>query len=257
MDFHPVEANLRESFRVLAEGRGLADVLELPGLTIASLGVTFQMFNAAFFNGYIESREALAKQLATANQLFERRGFPWSLWVCEDWLEKSVRRSLSRTCADLGLRLASDLPGMVARGLAPARPTARDFEIVEVDSSAHMTDFRFVGSTCFRVPPVWFSEVFGDEVWRLGKFRSFVGYRNGEAVATSALVLSDGVAGIYNVAVLPRHRGRGFAEAMTRQAVQAAGSEAKEIILQATSLGFRMYQKMGFRDVTRILVYVS
>src|ERR1700733_13821453 len=47
MDFHPVEENLRQSFRVLAAGRPRCDVIELPGVSIASLGVAFQMFNAA------------------------------------------------------------------------------------------------------------------------------------------------------------------------------------------------------------------
>ena len=54
-DFRPVEANLRESFRVLARGRERADVMELPGVSIASLGATFQMFNAAFLNAPVGS----------------------------------------------------------------------------------------------------------------------------------------------------------------------------------------------------------
>lgn len=260
MSFHPVEENLRESFRLLADGRERSDVAEFPGLSLASLGVAFQMFNGAFLNAPVETRGALVSLVERAKRHFEFRRMGWSLWVCEDWIEKSVRRQLSRVCADAGLRLVSDLPGMAAQVVVDGRPQPRDLEIVEVESAAAMLDFRLVGSACFRVPPLWFAEVFRDEVWRQGRFRSFVGYRKGEPVATSALVFANQTAGIYNVATLPEHRGRGFAEAMTRFAVQAAsstGDRPESVILQSTAQGYRMYQKMGFRDVTRILVYAS
>ena len=70
MDFHPVEFNLRESFRVLAEGRRSGDVLELPGLSIASLGAKFQMFNAAFLNAPVANAAELDERLRQASSAF-------------------------------------------------------------------------------------------------------------------------------------------------------------------------------------------
>ena len=72
MDFHPVEANLRQSFRILASGRAGADILELPGVSVASLGVYFQMFNAAFLNGPVFSQAELEICLETARDHFAR-----------------------------------------------------------------------------------------------------------------------------------------------------------------------------------------
>ncbi len=256
MDFRPVETNLRDSFRALAENRPRTDLLEYPGVTIASAGVTFQMFNAAFLSEPVDSTNTLQVRIELARLHFARREMQWSLWICEDWLAKPTRKHLSKLCWDAGLRLVSEHPGMALHSLTPGRPQPRDFEIAEVDSAERLEHFRTVGAECFRVPPVWFAEVFRNEVWQAAKFRSFVGYREGKPVSTSALVVKDGIAGIYNVATLAPHRGRGYAEAITRHSILAAGPVGNTI-LQSTTLGFRMYQRMGFRETTRILVYAS
>ncbi|MGA8580326.1 MAG: hypothetical protein WB579_16695, partial [Bryobacteraceae bacterium] len=46
--FEAVSQNLRESFRIIAASRVAGEVRELPGVSIASAGVAFHMFNAAF-----------------------------------------------------------------------------------------------------------------------------------------------------------------------------------------------------------------
>ena len=50
MEFESVAANLRESFRVVAAHRCGGELQEMDGVSIASAGVTFQMFNAAFLS---------------------------------------------------------------------------------------------------------------------------------------------------------------------------------------------------------------
>src|SRR5256885_13055848 len=40
--------NLRESFRIIAASRAVGELRELSGVSIASAGATFQMFNTAF-----------------------------------------------------------------------------------------------------------------------------------------------------------------------------------------------------------------
>ncbi len=258
--FHCVADNLRQSFRVLANGRPRASVLELPGVSIASLGVTFQMFNAAFLSEPVETQEALEARLQAAGNHFESQALRWSFWICEDWLPTmAIRRKLSRTCETVGLRLSSELPGLAAESIRrPARKLPA-IEFRRVDSAPTLDDFRALGSTCFHVPISWFSEVFDAGINAAHPFVCWVGYHGGQPVATAATVSAHGVTGLYNVATIPEYRHRGCGEAITRHAIDSAvrAADSTRVVLQSTSEGMRLYQRMGFEPVTRILVYNS
>jgi GNAT superfamily N-acetyltransferase len=259
MSFRCVEENLRESFRVLANGRPMADVMELPGASVASLGVTFQMFNAVFLNAPVESQEDLDRRLRSVRRHFENRRLSWSFWCCEDWLPRAVRRSLSRICGSAGLRLASEMPGMAADRIAPARGQLPGLDIQRVETTHTLNDFRAIGSTCFNVPIAWFSEVFNDALHFRKEFVCWVGYADGLPVATAASVNTAGAVGLYNVATLPLHREKGYGEAVTRHAIRQArlSGGPERVVLESTSDGLHLYQRMGFKAVTRILVYNS
>jgi GNAT superfamily N-acetyltransferase len=257
MDFHPVEFNLRESFRVLAEGRPAGDVLELPGVSIASVGARFQMFNAAYLSAPVSTPADLDDRLRHATGHFRSRGFRWSFWVCEDWLAAPVRRILSRACDRAGLRLAAEMPGMAADRLRFAKRRLPALECYRVDSDRRLADFHAIGAVCFNVPMLWFSEVFDSALFTARpRFTCWVGYRDGFPVATAATVRTGRVLGLYNIATEPDHRNQGYAEAITRHVVEAE-SGADALVLQSTSQGFRLYDRLGFRSVTRILVYNS
>ena len=260
MSFREVSDNLRESFRVLAARRPGAEVLELPGISIASLGVSFQMFNAAFVSEPVETQAELEERLRTARSYFDARGLPWALWSCEDWLAAGVRRKLSRTCEAFGLRLSSEMPGMAADRIEPPKRKLPELEIRRVGAEASLNDFRAIqGSNCFHVPIVWFSEVFDEKMAARESFVCRVGYRDGMPIASAASVVSDGALGIYNVATSPEYRNCGYAEAITRYTIDAAlrAAPARRFVLQSTAAGQRIYERMGFRPVTRVLVYNS
>jgi ribosomal protein S18 acetylase RimI-like enzyme len=257
--FRCVEENLRQSFRVLAESRPGADIAELTGVSIASIGVSFQMFNAAFLSQPVAAQAELETRLAAIRSFFEEQERAWSFWCCEDWVAPELRRRLSRICECYGLRLSSELAGMMADRIQPPGPRLPALDIRRVASERTLEDFRGVGSTCFHVPISWFSEVFDQSVTAGRNFVCWVGYRDGEPIATAATVACNGAAGVYNVATIPNHRERGYGEAITRYAIDAAMREHKveRAILQATSQGLSLYQRMGFETVTRFLVYNS
>lgn len=259
MGFRDVADNLRQSFRELAGDKPHGEVLEFPGVSIASLGVMFQMFNAAFLSEPVETPAALAERLQTAKQYFDARQMQWSFWFCEDWLAAGIRRKLSRTCESHALRLSAEMPGMVAESIQPPLRPLPEIEVRRVQAGSSLNDFRAIGSTCFHVPFAWFSEVFDERVSERGAFVSWVGYRDGIPVATAASIRSDGNLGIYNVATAPEFRGRGYGEAITRYAIQAGAGEGNvnRVVLQSTSQGQGIYERMGFRPVTRMLVYNS
>lgn len=263
-EFESLEANLRQSFRVLAQGRPHADVREIEGVSIASLGAEFQMFNAAFLNSRVTGREDLEGRLARAQAVFKARRMAWAFWICEDWLAWPARRSLPGVCEKFGLRAVAEMPGMVADSLRETRRVSlprRDaprMEVVLARSARTMADFRSVGSVCFHVPAAWFREVFDDSM-PAREFVCWVGYRDGLPVATAATVVSHNVIGVYNVATMPEERGRGYGEAITRHAIGEAARQSglMRVILQSTAQGERLYKRLGFREVSRVIVFNS
>ncbi|MCU9849070.1 GNAT family N-acetyltransferase [Defluviimonas sp. WL0024] len=89
------------------------------------------------------------------------------------------------------------------------------------------------------------------------RFGFFVGRCDGVPVATALYAVSTGAgvacAGIYNVCTLASHRGRGLGRAMTAHAMDAGRREHGCVVavLQASSMGRPVYERMGFREVTR------
>ncbi len=62
---------------------------------------------------------------------------------------------------------------------------------------------------------------------------------------------------MYNVATLPQQQRKGYGEAVMRYALEESRRQhgVERTILQSTPAGYRMYERMGFRTVTRIGVY--
>jgi GNAT superfamily N-acetyltransferase len=258
VDFENVAANLRESFRAVAASRAPGEIRELRGVSIASAGVAFQMFNTAFLSAPVPNEAELARRIMLPSVHFDARGLEWAYWVCEDWLEARARRRSRQIFERHGLRHSVDLPGMVAeRILPPVKPLPK-LEIRRVGDAATRDAFCAIGSVCFHVPLPWFREVFdNDVVWE--RFIGWVGYVDEEPVSTAATVMGGGAVGVYNVATMPEHQKRGYGETVMRHAVAEAQRRhgIGQTILQSTPAGHRLYERMGFRTVTNVAVYAS
>lgn len=82
-----------------------------------------------------------------------------------------------------------------------------------------------------------------------------LGLREGQPVARSMGVVHAGLVGVHNVYVPPSSRGRGYGAALTAAAIEAGrAAGATAACLQATELGFPVYERMGFRRVDDYVV---
>src|SRR5215210_6333269 len=107
------------------------------------------------------------------------------------------------------------------------------------------------------------SEVFFEAFTTMGlteesPLRSYVGRLEGEAVAASSLLLAAGVAGIYNVATLPKARRQGLGAAVTLEGLREARELVYRIgVLQSSAMGFGVYRRLGFEQYSTYTIYVG
>jgi ribosomal protein S18 acetylase RimI-like enzyme len=258
MNFVTVADNLRESFRVIAASRAAGENRELRGVSIASAGATFQMFNSAFLSAPVLNDADLTQRILLANAHYNTRGQEWAYWVCEDWLPGASRKRYRHLFERLGMRHSVDLPGMAAERIASPAYRLPPIEVRRVNPGPVRDAFCAIGALCFNVPISWFGEVFDSpSVW--DPFAGYVAYVNEEPVSTAAIVMGAGAMGVYNVATVPGHRRRGYGEAVMRYALadMAAQHGIARSILQSTPAGYKLYQRMGYRTVTTVGVFSS
>ncbi len=256
-----VEQNLRQTFEWLAARRPEGEVRETAGLRIASAAASFQMFNAAFLppDSALSAPE-LERRIVSAEVHFGARGLDWAFWVCSHLLDPKAGRRARRIFEAHRMTAASDLPAMVADGIRPPRHSLPTLEVRRVGDEQTRLAFCDVGCVCFHVPPTWFREIFLPEsVWTGSAAAGYVGYLDGEPIATALTFFAGGVVGIYNVATLPGRRRKGFAEFMMRMSLERAREShgAARSILQSTEQGLPLYTRMGYRTVGRVLVFAS
>jgi hypothetical protein len=139
-------------------------------------------------------------------------------------------------------------------------PSAPDgLTIIPVEDDETLKQWIHVASIGFGVPKdiqeVWF-KFFTYAACTL-PFRTYLALLNGEPVGTSQLFVSAGVAGIYNVTCLPKARGQGIGAAITSAPLLEAQMMGYRIgILQASSMGYKVYQRLGFQDFGKLSVYL-
>ncbi len=132
----------------------------------------------------------------------------------------------------------------------PANPNS--IQIKRVSDSKELKDFYSVAGRSFGIPVFLMRTSFPrvPESTPQASTIFFVGYsgKENKPVATSTLVASRNVAGIFSVGTLKNFRNKGFGVAMTWAAIEAGRDLGCDTsYLAATEMGFPVYEKMGFR----------
>lgn len=214
------------------------------GVDLVALSPVARLFNSALAADVEPGREAAAIQ-ATA-EFFQERGHPWFWTVGPTTRPVNLRAAL----LEAGFAHAFDTPQMAR--------TLRDFEvptldgIVEVRGPAQAETWLMTMTEAFGMPPEA-AVPFRGMRDAPGPTRSFLALDGDVPVATGMVYYGSGVAGIYCVATIERARGKGFGSRVTQACLAAAVEDGSRVaILQASTMGRPVYEKLGFREYGRV-----
>jgi GNAT superfamily N-acetyltransferase len=133
-------------------------------------------------------------------------------------------------------------PGLVIRRAEPS-----DTELVAT-----------VGAAGFEAPVEIFRELVIEAGFDLPGMRGYLGYCDGQPVATGFGLTLDEFVFIGNICTVPSHRSRGFGTAMTATAVaDGLQSGARWAWLQSSPAGRTVYRRLGFRDIEEWAYWVK
>jgi len=252
-----IEANLLEWYRFLAS--------VLPGAEIreeADMVRTFAPVDHPGFNAILQVRFAhgtTRRRIEDALNDLRERGRPGMWWIGPsahpvDLATRLVRHGCLPTDTLVGM--AVDLRGGSWKQVAGARgpvPTIR--QAVRASELAE-----------WALP---FSEGFGmreDTLRYLAPIAAVVSNRAAGPclrfflatleegpVASCMLYVGAGVAGLYGVATVTRHRNQGYATEVVRAALDVARAEGCRVcVLHATPLAVSVYRRLGFVEYCRL-----
>jgi GNAT superfamily N-acetyltransferase len=258
-DYSIIEQNLRSTMPFFGYASGRGAVQEDSGVLMIDSGVNYAVFNIAMLTAPVGSREELDGRLTIAAEFFRRRGARWSKWVCIDLMPKPVRKKLGSILESHHLRPLTDAPGMIAERLLPPTRPLPYIRWRPVEDAQTRLDFTHLTSINFEIPFSTCRQVYEREAAWESCYRGYIGYTGRTAVVTMATVTAAQAIGIYSVGTLPDYRHRGYAEALMRQVIADIGRTTgiERTVLQATRAGHQMYLRMGYRDSTRFVVYIS
>jgi len=255
-----VADNLCRAMQFFGRARRGGEVQEQPGVCIVSCGLNYAAFNAAVLTDIVgaDSRE-LMRRIQLPASYYNPRNLRWTYWVCDDYLDKGLRREVNNVFARCGLRPLTEAPGMYADHLsAPARVLPQ-IDVRPVADQTTRTAFAWITSTTFEIPHAICSAIYGGEQAWAGDFKGYVGFLGGQAITTAAVVVTGGLIGFYSVATLTDYRRFGYAEATMRKIYEKVRQESglQHTALQATRSGYGLYERMGYRRITNFSVYVT
>lgn len=202
--------------------------------------------------------EHLDAQIEAALQPFKERDLPMQWWVGPSSRPANLGARLSAH----GLADAGSLPGM-ALDLSAMRQTSAPpaaLTIIPATTRETLEEWVQVVVPGFGMPqhliPMLFEMSVRQTIRSDPQWVYFLGRLDDRPVATSALFLSAGVAGVYCVTTLPEARRCGIGAEMTRAALQHAIAQGYGVsILQPSQMGFPIYEALGFRTVLTFHIF--
>src|SRR5690606_2893775 len=191
------------------------------------------------------------RAIEAVTRYFAERDLDHRLLV-RDHFEPELRPSL----AAAGFTLERNTPVMVLAPIPEPIATPSNLSIRRVVGHEELVRFRETAFEGFGLPIAAARLFLTAPMLDLPTVRFYLGCVGDEPAATSALVATGEVAGVYWVATREPFRGRGFGTAMSWAALRGGLELGCRLgSLQASEAGRPVYERMGFADAGTYLRY--
>jgi GNAT superfamily N-acetyltransferase len=198
----------------------------------------------------VEADQAIGE----VKQYYESDRLPFT-WQVDPW---DKPRDLAKKLEGAGF-VREETPGMavtIDEMVEPVKPDG--FSYSRVDSPEKLDAYARLMVKAYGMPEhTWDWFVGGlKHIGVVDGFRSYIGYLDGKPVATSSILYSDGVAGLYNVATLPEARGRGIGGIISYVPFIDASERGYRFgVLHSTRMGYNVYKRIGFEEICKLIRY--
>jgi len=244
-----VKRNFNDLFLFL-KGSSAVQFYTEPGLSRWHTGIPFSWYNGVLAARPPEGDEAPTIQRAL--DYFQSQGINQFTW----WLDPDQSLEAWGRCLEpFRFRLEKGPPGMAIdlQDLPKEFASPPGLRIVPVNDLDTLKDFIHALILGFEMPDEWesnFYGVFAEDLNAEHLFQHYLGYIGDLPAVVTSLFLDAGVAGIYNAATLPEARSRGLGTALTIAPLKEAINRGYRVgILQSSSMGYPVYERLGFKKV--------
>jgi GNAT superfamily N-acetyltransferase len=226
------------------------------GTRVASTGLKIRLLNQALGARYPVDTppETIHAEINQIKVFFDERGVgEWYWWFGPFSSPPNILDLLKLQGLEYD---GTGLPCMVAPLPCKQIPAIHlDITVWQAQTLADLRAASFIRRTAFRFPTGEALTYFEDmpDTW-LGETtpaRLFLARSgNGEPAAIGALIIAEGVPGVYVMATLPDRGRRGLGAAILARIMEDATQQGhKMIVLTASRYGFGLYQKFGFEHI--------
>ena len=199
-------------------------------------------------------------RIAEIMEPFKARHVPMLWWI----FPGAQPANLAHYLTAHGLSYYQDGPGMAGdlRSLPATLPLPTGCTVEEVESQETLDEWINTSALTFaghshEIDPAYiaFERCLG---WGSDQpYRRFLARLHGSPVATSAMFLGAGVAGLYSVGTIPSARRRGIGTAISLAPLLSARSMGYTIaVLESSPIGYNVYARLGFREFCRVRSYL-
>jgi ribosomal protein S18 acetylase RimI-like enzyme len=199
-----------------------------------------------------------AKSIAEIKEFYKQLNLRFWWWVYPNGKSPETRKVLQ----DAGLRLFAIVPCMAVdlNDSLPDKHFSDNIKISPVKNKNDLLTWETISFHGFEMPPrvreQYSAFVSSFDLSAQSPQKLFLAYIDGIPAATSSLFTYKNSAGIYYVSTIPAYRNKGCGLRITQAAMQSAKESGfKDVILQATSLGAKVYIRAGFKEYCHAEIY--